>query len=534
MTDTLRPASKTSPSVGMEPTATGSEGYTLLAVSDKGFRSIPLRREQKLKIGRRDSNDLVIDHPSVSREHALIYGGDPPEVEDLQSSNGTLVQGLRIEPQQRVPLGIGSVIAIGNVSIFLRQGVLAADPRAASTEANSKKISVTDDPGVSDGMVLRDRKMHDLYEHVKLVAQSMMPVLIFGETGVGKELLAESLHNHSARRERPLLRVNCAALAEGILASELFGHERGAFTGAHAMKLGLFEAADGGTIFLDEVGELSPTTQAKLLRVLESGEVTRVGANRSKQVDVRVISATNRDLRSMIQRGRFRADLYYRLNGVSVVVPPLRERPGDIMPLAELFAGRFASRLSSAPPAFSEDAKSTLQRYRWPGNVRELKHVVERSVLLTHGAAIEPSALQLDGAEPSAGHDSPFMLEAAPDSLRNSELLRAADSPRHPDSPREHEPLRARAPRTTMPDGLLGDRAPRSSRGTRLRASRRTEQLRAELARAERDRILEALQQAGTQAGAAKLLGLSRRALIYRLDAYGIPRPRKGNDRDPE
>jgi two-component system response regulator AtoC len=532
MTDTLRPASKTSPSVGMEPENGAIEGYTLLAVSDKGFRSIPLRRGQKLKIGRRDSNDLVIDHPAVSRDHAVIYGGDPPEVEDLGSSNGTQVQGLRIESRQRISLSIGTVIAIGNVSIFLRHGVLAPDPRAASTEASPTKISISEDAGVKDGLLLRDRKMHDLYEHVKLVAQSMMPVLIFGETGVGKELMAESLHNFSARKERPLLRVNCAALAEGILASELFGHERGAFTGAHATKLGLFEAADGGTIFLDEVGELSPMTQAKLLRVLESGEVTRVGANRAKQVDVRVVSATNRDLRSMIQRGRFRADLYYRLNGVSVVVPALRDRPSDILPLAELFASRFASRLSSAPPAFSDEAKTVLHRYRWPGNVRELKHVIERAVLLTHGSLIETTALQLDGPEPGAGHDSASMLEAAADSLRNSELLRATDSPRVPDSPREYE-TRARMPRTTLPEGLL-DRAPRSSRSaSRLRASRRTEQLRTELARAERERILEALQQAGTQAGAAKLLGLSRRALIYRLDAYGIPRPRKSNDKEP-
>jgi transcriptional regulator with GAF, ATPase, and Fis domain len=519
----------------MEPENATFEGYTLLAVSDKGFRSIALRAGQKLKIGRRDSNDLVIDHPAVSRDHAVIYGGDPPEIEDLQSSNGTLVQGARLEPRQRVSLCIGTVIAIGNVSIFLRHGVLTPDPRALSTEASSGKISVIDEPGVADGMVLRDRKMHDLYEQVKLVAQSMMPVLIFGETGVGKELLAESLHNHSARRERPLLRVNCAALAEGILASELFGHERGAFTGAHATKLGLFEAADGGTIFLDEVGELSPTTQAKLLRVLESGEVTRVGANRSRRVDVRVVSATNRDLKSMIQRGRFRADLYYRLNGVSVVVPPLRERPDDILPLAQVFASRFATRLSSAPPAFSEGAKAALRAHRWAGNVRELKHVIERAVLLTHGNVIESSTLQLDGAEPVLGHDSSLLLEVAADSLRGSELFRAVDSPRVPDSPREHDAPRHRTPRTTLPEALLGDRTPRSTRSaSRLRAARRTEQLRAELARAERERILEALQQAGTQAGAAKLLGLSRRALIYRLDAYGIPRPRKGGDKDPE
>jgi DNA-binding NtrC family response regulator len=240
------------------------------------------------------------------------------------------------------------------------------------------------------------------------------------------------------------------------------------------------------------------------------------------------------------------------LNGVSVVVPALRERPLDIMPLAELFATRFATRLASSPPTFSDEAKAALHRHRWPGNVRELKHVIERAVLLTHGRAIEVSSLHLDGAEP-AGQDSQSSqshghsqhdADAPPDSLRGSELFRAADSPRVDspradspralDNPRDHD-LRPRTPRTTLPEGLFGDRAPRSSRGgARLRASRRTEQLRAELVRAERDRIVEALQQAGTQAGAAKLLGLSRRALIYRLDAYGIPRPRKGNDKDPE
>jgi transcriptional regulator with GAF, ATPase, and Fis domain len=319
--------------------------------------------------------------------------------------------------------------------------------------------------------------------------------LILGETGSGKELLAERVHAFSRRSNKPMLRVNCAALSEGILASELFGHEKGAFTGAHAV---------------DEVGELSPSTQAKLLRVLETGEVTRVGSHKAKHVDVRVISATNRDLRVQVARGEFRSDLYFRLNGVSVALPPLRRRTDDIVPLAEHFAARFSKRLSRPTPKLTPEAEEALKAHHWPGNVRELKTVIERAVLLCGEDRIDLEVLLLDSG---FGAREP----------ETQESVRGGIGSRPP-----------RPVQNTLPEGFKSDRPPRSSRSiSRLRNHRsRAEQLKAELARTERDRIVEALEQAGTQAAAAELLGISRRALLYKLDAYGIPRPRKGRDKD--
>jgi transcriptional regulator with GAF, ATPase, and Fis domain len=353
-------------------------------------------------------------------------------------------------------------------------------------------------------VALRDEKMQELLQVVTRLGASSVPVLVLGETGVGKELLAERLHNLSPRRERPLLRVNCAALSEGVLASELFGHERGAFTGAHATKIGLFEAGHGGTVFLDEVGELPLETQAKLLRVLESGEVIRVGSHQARQVDVRVVSATNRDLRALVGEGRFRADLYYRLNGVVLEVPPLRDRLADILPLAEFFIARSTQRMAIAPPVLSEAARSALLAHSYPGNVRELKHVIERAVVLTQGPVLGAAALHFEAALPSPRH------HVSVDADRGS--LRPSDAPKSFESALDRK-----------------DRSPGSN--SRLRSGRKADQLRSELAKIERDRIIEALQRAGNQADAARLLGISRRALLYRLDAYGIARPRKGRTR---
>ena len=220
---------------------------------------------------------------------------------------------------------------------------------------------------------------------VKKVAKSNTTVLIRGETGTGKELIAGAIHHNSLRAGRNFVKVNCAALQENLLESELFGHEKGAFTGADKQRVGRFEQADGGTLFLDEVGDMSANTQAKILRVLQEHEFERLGGTRTLRVDVRVIAATNRNLPQMVANGQFREDLYYRLNVVSIDMPPLRERKDDIQQLATFFLRRFAGELKKRLDGLSPDAVKLLMRYNWPGNIRELENSIERAVLLTEG-----------------------------------------------------------------------------------------------------------------------------------------------------
>jgi two-component system response regulator HydG len=228
---------------------------------------------------------------------------------------------------------------------------------------------------------------------VRQVAPSTATILIRGESGTGKELIADAIHQSSPRRERPLIKVNCAALPETLLESELFGYERGAFTGAVARKEGRFELADGGTLFMDEIGEISPAMQAKLLRVLQSGEFERVGGTRTLAADVRLIAATNTDVAAMVKEKRFREDLYYRLNVITIQLPPLRERQSDIPLLAHHFLRRYAAKNSKVIGGFTEEAMDLLQTYAWPGNVRELANVVERAVVLTRSSMISPADL---------------------------------------------------------------------------------------------------------------------------------------------
>jgi len=237
---------------------------------------------------------------------------------------------------------------------------------------------------------------------VKKVAKSNTTVLIRGETGTGKELIAGAIHHNSTRAARNFVKVNCAALQENLLESELFGHEKGAFTGADKQRIGRFEQADGGTLFLDEIGDMSPSTQAKILRVLQEHEFERLGGTRTLRVDVRLIAATNRDLPSMVQAGQFREDLYYRLNVVSIEMPPLRERKEDIVPLAHSFIRKFAAELKKKMEGLETDAQKLLMRYNWPGNIRELENAIERAMLLADGRAIAASDLQL-GDTPAAG-----------------------------------------------------------------------------------------------------------------------------------
>ena len=245
-----------------------------------------------------------------------------------------------------------------------------------------------------------------MLELVRQVATSTATVLIQGESGTGKELIADAVHHGSPRRDRPLIKVNCAALPEGLLESELFGHERGAFTGAVARKEGRFELADGGTLFMDEIGEISPAMQAKLLRVLQAGEFERVGGTHTLRVDVRLVAATNADLAGLVREKRFREDLYYRLNVIAVHLPPLRERCEDIPLLAHHFLRRFAAKNAKTVTGFTEEALDLLQTYAWPGNVRELENVIERAVVLTRSPLITPADLPetLTGSEQSVRH----------------------------------------------------------------------------------------------------------------------------------
>jgi two-component system response regulator AtoC len=304
------------------------------------------------------------------------------------------------------------------------------------------------------------------------IARGTINVLVTGETGVGKELVAEWVHTLSPRSSKPLVRLNCAFLSETLLASELFGHERGAFTGADRAKTGILEAADGGTVFLDEVGELPMAIQPKVLRVLEDKVVVRVGGVKGRAVDVRFVAATNRDLECEIAEGRFRQDLYFRLNGFHVHIPPLRERSDEIPAIAQGLLEDVARNTGVNPaPILSREALDALIGYSWPGNVRELRNVIERAVLLCTTGAITAEHLPIDKMRQR--------IAQAPAPARS------ADPP--------HDPLRAA------------------------------------LEARERQRVTGALAQCGgNQTHAARLLGMSRGTLLTRMNAYGLARPRKG------
>jgi len=336
---------------------------------------------------------------------------------------------------------------------------------------------VTDEPPAK----LDRGVMKTLAPMIEKVAAGAINVLILGETGVGKEVMARTIHERSPRRSGPMLALNCAAFSEQLLESELFGYEKGAFTGATQTKQGLLEAAGGGTVFLDEVGEMPLGLQAKLLRVLEQREVMRVGALKTRPIDVRFIFATNRDLHVEIAAGRFRSDLFFRINGISLTIPPLRERVDEIESLARMFVQQAAEQSRRPPPPIAPQVLELLRRYRWPGNIRELRNVMERAVLLSHDViALEhiPSA-QMGPVVP----------------LGNSARARP------PDIDDEHTIAVPPARSDDELDSSDGD---------------------------ERRRIIAALEQcAGNQTKAAKLLGISRRTLVTRLEEYALPRPRK-------
>jgi DNA-binding NtrC family response regulator len=259
------------------------------------------------------------------------------------------------------------------------------------------------------GIVGRSRRMQEVIRTAEVVARSKSTILITGETGTGKEMVARAIHYHSGQREMPLIKVNCAAIPETLLESELFGHVRGAFTGATTSKKGKFALADGGTIFLDEIGTMSPALQAKFLRVLQEREFEPLGSERTLKVDVRVIAATNRDLRQMVADGRFQEDLYYRLNVIPIHIPPLRERPDDIPVLIEHFIEKHAQRAGKRIDGVAAGVMEALQASDWPGNVRELENTIERAVVLSPGRVITPDLMRIHDALSTRHQDLPSL-----------------------------------------------------------------------------------------------------------------------------
>jgi formate hydrogenlyase transcriptional activator len=322
-------------------------------------------------------------------------------------------------------------------------------------------------------------------QQVERIAPTDATALILGETGTGKELIARAIHDRSARKDRPLVKVNCGAISAGLVESELFGHVKGAFTGALDKRIGRFELADGGTLFLDEVGELPLETQVKLLRVLQDGEFEPVGGSKTIKVDVRIIAATNRNLEDEVKAGRFRADLFYRLNVLLLHNPPLRERRSDIAKLAMFFLSRSSRRFGRQVDGISQETMELMLNYHWPGNIRELQNLIERSVVLSNGAA-----LTIDRSLLTARQNEPANSEG-----QTSVIARAAIQP-------AAGPFPAQAP------------APAST----------------SLADLQRQHILHALTQTNWviegENGAAKMLNLHPNTLRSRLKKMGIQRPK--------
>jgi two-component system response regulator AtoC len=328
--------------------------------------------------------------------------------------------------------------------------------------------------------------LREVLAKVEQVAPTTSTVLLRGETGTGKELVAHAIHINSARESGPFVRVNCAALAPGVLESELFGHEKGAFTGAIARRAGRFELADGGTLFLDEVGDLPMEVQIKLLRTLQERELERVGGQETIKVDVRVVSATNRDLEQMIKDGKFREDLYYRLNVFPITLPPLRDRAGDLPRLVEHFIAKFTRTAGKPIRGIAPEAIALMQQYSWPGNVRELENVVERAIIVARGPEIAPGDLDFGRRG-------------------NAPLVQA--SQRGDTAAALHTPTGGFAPVTALPAGGSGPQKPLAAR----------------LLDEEKREIIAAIDRCGGNiAGAARELGVNRSTLYYRLRKHGL------------
>ena len=408
-------------------------GAYIAVVSGAARQIIPLPEHQDVSVGRSRSNALPLDHASVSRLHVTLCwdGGDRITISEHGSRNGTWVDGFKLEGQRIVHSR--AELRVGKVSLVVGVTGVARDAP----------------PSDSLALVPLSPKMAEVFDLIDKAAPSEVTVLIVGETGAGKEVVARRIHALSARANHPFVPVNCAAIPDSIAETMLFGHEQGAFSGATERRLGVFEAADRGTVFLDEVGELSSGVQGRLLRLLQERELLRVGGTEPVPVHARILAATHRDVDALVEAGSFRQDLLYRLDVLRIAVPPLRERPEEIEPLARTFLSEFAA---SRELEFTREALAALVAHAYPGNVRELRNAVERAVAVCEDQTI--------GAE----------------------------------------------------DLALGEGAG-EARGA----------LRNQIDWAEREAIENALGAVGgNQTKAAKLLGISRRSLIYRMERVGL------------
>jgi len=437
--------------------------------------------EPAIKLAQRESPDLVLldvrmpDLTGIEVLDQLKKNGDAraiimitadPQLDDVKAA-------LKLGAYDFV----GKPINFDELHVAIKNALEATSLR---DEVQALRGEVRSEVGY-DSVVSVSPKMTELMNFVKKVAScEATTILIQGESGTGKDLIAKAIHYESSRHEKPFVAINCSAIPETLMEAELFGHEKGAFTDAKQMKKGLFEAADGGTLYLDEIGELSPVLQAKLLRVLEYQVIRRIGSVRDMQVDVRVIAASNRDLEKAVREGQFRQDLYYRLAIIAIFIPPLRERKEDILPLVEFFIGRYNRRFKKSIRGITDETRSLILSHNWPGNVRELRNTIERGMILEEEPFLRPVYLPFSVGE--SGGRTLFERTSPADggrTLPNGRTL----------------------PRLYIPEG-----------GTSLEE---VEHSMVELAMSQSN---------GNQTNAAKLLDISRDALRYKLKKFGLVR----------
>jgi transcriptional regulator with PAS, ATPase and Fis domain len=456
----------TSADPGLEAESSGEVRAYLVVRTGDSTRVVSIGEGEEVVVGRSRQASLPIEDDRLSRLHARFFRRGPDLfVADLASRHGTVVAGRTIRNGE-VAIAAGDWLRLGGVEILI-----ATASEGAGPPRSSSAVELDVEGSGSDDLVVVDPKSAQLIATARRLARASSTVLIHGRTGVGKEVLARLIHAWSPRAGKPYVRINCAAIPENLVESELFGYERGAFTGADRRKIGQVEAASTGTLLLDEVAELSKSAQAKMLGVLENRCVVRVGATSETPVDVRLICATHRDLRDEVAAGRFREDLYYRISTFTLQIPALAERVTEIEPLAAVFARRFAQSLDQPEPRLSVAAAALLRGYAWPGNVRELRNAIEHAVVLSEHGLIEP---------------------------------------RH------------------LPEAVRAGAAPAAG-GTAEESPGVSAAMREQIEAIERRAIENALAaEGGNQTRAAERLGISRRALTYKLAKYGFGRRRDG------
>ncbi|WP_366657058.1 sigma-54 dependent transcriptional regulator [Fodinicurvata sp. EGI_FJ10296] len=440
---------------------------------------------------------------TVSQAMTALRNGDGADLlmVDVALDVASLIDQLKAE-RFHVPVvacGIGSDArsAVKSIQAGAKEYIplppdadlIAAVLEAVAAESHS---IVTGDPAMAAVLRLADQ-----------VAGSDASVLINGESGTGKELIARYLHRKSRRSDKKFISVNCAAIPEHLLESELFGHEKGAFTGAVSRRVGKFEEAHGGTLLLDEISEMDPRLQAKLLRAIQEREIDRVGGTAPVKIDIRVLATTNRTLEDEVRKGTFREDLYYRLNVVSLPIPPLRDRPGDILPLADHFVAKYAEANATGPKALSDAARDMLTRHSWPGNVRDLENTMHRAVLLSSGATIEPEAISPTSAIATGPRRTPD-----------------ADADAANDRPAANARSQSGAESGAQAGGQSG-RHGETAVADQTPATRGSGMVGRTVAEVERDLIIETLEHTlGNRTHAATILGISIRTLRNKLKLY--------------